>query len=72
MPKYKYRCDGCKALEIFELPISTDPNKLFCCGYCEVGNMKRIISNQTTFSFSRDTVGKWYKKKTGKELLGGD
>lgn len=68
MPNYRYKCN-CGYEETVMLPISSDPKLPEECPDC-LGDMKRVITS-STFKMERDTLGKWFKKKTGKDLLGG-
>lgn len=73
MPTYRYKCDMCGKEEDIFLPISSDPNKPLPCPECGLELMTRRISNKHTFVCNQsETLGKWYKRKTGKELLGGE
>lgn len=69
MPNYKYVCVDCGYTEFVELPISHDPKALFACGECGFQMTRRIITSK--FQVERETLGKWYKEQTGKDLLGG-
>lgn len=71
MPNYLYKCKECDAEERMELVISTDPNSVFSClrPLCN-GEMTRRIS-VSQFTMKASSLGAWYKKETGKELLGG-
>ena len=68
MPNYKYECVGCSYEELMFLKMSEDPKKTFSCPRCE-GEMTRRIT-KSSVKFERDTLGKWFKEQTGKELLG--
>ncbi len=70
MPNYKYTCSSCNHCKIIELPISCDPKKIFCCDSCYTGNMTRKIIGSNNFTIGKETLGDWYKKETGRELLG--
>lgn len=70
MPKYKYACSSCGWSDIMSLPISCDPKKMFCCSSCYTGNMTRKIIGSNSIQVKKETFGEWYKKNTGKELLG--
>ena len=69
MPNYKYKCN-CGYQETFMLPISSDPELPEECPEC-LGDMNRVFSTPT-IGKSRQTLGKWFKENTGKELLGGE
>jgi 2-phospho-L-lactate transferase/gluconeogenesis factor (CofD/UPF0052 family) len=73
MPNYSYKCSKCSTIEARLLPMSTDPQATFGCSKegCD-GRQHRIIAGDYQINMARDTVGKWYKKQTGKELLGGE
>lgn len=71
MPNYKYKCFKCDNIEIFNLPISyvdTDPKSCLKCD----GDMQRLIIGPSDVVVPRETLGKWFKNNTGKELLGGE
>lgn len=68
MPNYKYVCVECEYTEFVELPISYDPKALFACGSCGFKMTRRIIGGN--FKIGKETLGAWYKKKTGKEFMG--
>lgn len=67
MPDYKYKCDVCDGFFIETLPISFSPEtKIQCqCG----GMASRRIMGPTFIMNKPNTLGKWYKKETGKELM---
>lgn len=77
MPEYKYKCKECK-LEWYEkLPISTDPQGNLECEECGGVATRRIgfkpseVRSSTRIVMKRgSTLGDWYKKETGKDLLG--
>jgi len=76
MPNYSYRCNKCDRKTVVVLPISFDPDKLLNCqmydggGDCD-GLMRRTLEIVSNFSMGNGgTLGKWYRDKTGKELLG--
>ena len=70
MPNYKYACEVCGASWNVPLPISSDPKNKITCKYrrCHGKASRRIIGGD--FKTEKETFGDWYKKKTGKELLG--
>lgn len=69
MPNYKYKCFKCKHEDVFTLPITTDPAQTFSCLKCD-SEMNRVFI-KPLIGKSRETLGKWFKEQTGKELLGG-
>ncbi len=71
MPNYLYRCGKCDFKDMIELPISWDPGKSLSCDNChEQGSMTRRMTTSSFTMGNDNTLGKWYKKNTGKELLG--
>lgn len=70
MPNYLYRCTfpDCDHSETITLPISSDPKAAYTCAKC-LGDMTRRMSKPTVTQ-GRQTLGKWYKEQTGKDLLG--
>jgi putative FmdB family regulatory protein len=72
VPNYQYKCEMCKHEEVFTLPMSTDPNAPLECPACKLTMMTRRIMNVNFICNTKESLGKWYKRKTGKELLGGD
>ena len=70
MPNYTYKCFKCEHQDVFTLPISTDPGQTFSCLKCD-DEMHRIIA-KPTIVVPRETLGRWFKDKTGRELLGGE
>jgi len=70
MPNYRYKCE-CGYEDTFALPISSDPKDLEACPECP-GIMYRIITSTATVVQPKETLGEWFKKQTGKELLGGE
>ena len=71
MPNYKYKCEMCQNEETLSLPISTDPNKPLTCSVC---NLDMLIRRPIIASFNmngKESLGGWYKRKTGGDLLGG-
>lgn len=82
MPNYTYKCDACGFAKIVTMPMGRSPNETFPCSNWTpnqkerhecLGYMKRIFAPATLpgMKMERDTLGKWYKENTGKELLGG-
>ncbi len=70
MPNYKFMCDTCGASWSENLPISSNPKEKIVCKHrmC-LGQASRKITTPN-FSMKKETLGDWYKKNTGKELLG--
>lgn len=68
MPNYKYVCIDCAHESFVTLPMSSDPRSVFVCEECQ-GAMNRRIA-RSNFQMERETLGKWYKENTGKDLLG--
>ena len=68
MPNYAYKCCKCKSIVKRNLPISTDPKKLFnCeCGY----TTSRIIVPGALFpeTVGRVWAGDWFKKQYGRDI----
>lgn len=51
--------------------MSSDPKLCILCDHCANESMvRKIIGPSDSIKF-RDTLGRWFKNKTGKELLGG-
>lgn len=78
MPNYLYKCEICEADTILNLPLSSDSSKKYPCIFADSaanscpGEMtRRIFPVQSGFIMKRGTLGEWYKRETGKELLGG-
>lgn len=72
MPNYKYHCELCDHTKIVNLPMSSDPKLGILCDHCANESMvRKIIGPADSIKF-RDTLGRWFKNKTGKELLGGE
>jgi len=71
MPRYKYHCDLCGGTWNADLPISSDPKEKINCSFmrCDGKGERRIIGSNA-IHIERETLGKWYKKETGKDLLG--
>jgi len=71
MPNYIYKCTARECGKRLErtLPISFDPTIAVICD-CG-GDSRRIIGASSSFVIERETLGKWYRNKTGKDLLGG-
>ena len=69
MPNYRYKCE-CGHEETVMLPMSSDPELPEECPEC-LGDMHRRISSPTVV-MPRETLGRWFKDKTGRELLGGE
>ena len=69
MPNYKYSCDVCGSSWSAALPISSDPREKISCKYlrCNGKASRRIIGS--SFKMERETLGKWYKDNTGKDLF---
>ena len=72
MPNYLYKCNVCEGYTEIHLPISYDPQAIILCHISKdcKGKLERKISGSNEFKIWRDTLGKWYKKNTGKELMG--
>jgi putative FmdB family regulatory protein len=70
MPNYKYKCYSCNLIDEIFLPISTDPQKLFCCPGCPDGTMRRMtgLINPAATLGLKVFAGDWYKKTYGHEL----
>ena len=70
MPNYKYICNVCGGSWRKEMPISSDPKEKILCNFsrCHGRGERRIIGG--SFKVERETLGDWYKKETGRELLG--
>lgn len=71
MPNYKYKCEMCEHEEIYFLPISSDPAKVLPCPVCSLNMMSRKVIGKNSFNV-KESFGKWYKRKTGKDLMGGE
>lgn len=57
---------------MLELPISTNPKEKLNCEKCNYKTMSRkLVSFQGHVMKKPGTLGKWYKNKTGKDLLDG-
>jgi len=71
MPNYKYACNVCGASWTVAMPMSSDPSEKIICKYrrCH-GEADRRIIGSNSIKMERETLGKWYKQQTGKELLG--
>ncbi len=71
MPNYKYKCNECNLDWTQSLPISFSPTKSISCPFrfCEGQGERRIIGNNS-IGIERETLGKWYKDNTGRELMG--
>jgi len=75
MPNYLYKCIVCDYAEEHALPISFDPGIKMLCRECEnktgfgEDRMTRRIGKPRVIN-ARQTLGKWFKEQTGKELLG--
>jgi predicted nucleic acid-binding Zn ribbon protein len=69
MPNYRYKCLSCSKERTMTLPISSDPKKRYICGG-KCGDLMTRRIGKPQFTVERETVGKWYKEQTGKELLG--
>lgn len=78
MPEYRYKCNKCENDFFTELPISFNPEEKLDCviqdcdgtssrkfGFRHSENKNSIVVKNSK------TLGDWYKKNTGKELLGG-
>jgi putative FmdB family regulatory protein len=68
VPNYPYRCVDCYHPEKVTLPISSDPSETYTCRMCG-GDMTRRIGTPSVVE-KKQTLGKWYKEQTGKDLLG--
>lgn len=69
MPNYKYICE-CKEELIITMSIKTDPDIVIPCPKCKL-SMKRVFQAPTDIKVEKNTLGNWYKRKTGKELMDG-
>ncbi len=70
MPNYKYKCTECDIVVYLKLPISSNPKTKYYCHCTETtGTMTRRITCPN-FQIERETLGKWYKDNTGRELMG--
>ena len=69
MPNYKYACDACGGSWTVAMSISSDPKEKITCRYlkCNGIGSRRIIGGN--FNIGKETLGKWYKKNTGKDLF---
>lgn len=67
MPDYKYKCETCERIFNEMMPISFSPDvKIPCrCG----GLASRRIGFSSFIMNKPNTLGKWFKKETGKELM---
>lgn len=72
MPNYKYQCDECEHLEWKVLSMSSDPSIRLVCPQCGAEAMSRRIVAPSNIVVERETLGKWYKKRTGREFMGND
>lgn len=72
MPNYRYVCNQCKAEKIVNLPIASNPDEGLLCDSCSILSMERRIHVGEKPVVFKDTLGRWYKRMTGKELLGPD
>lgn len=74
MPNYLYKCEYCGGRFQQTLPISSDPKEKFPCNLtdcdAEHNSAYRVIGPGSSFKMGRETLGKWFKNETGKELLG--
>lgn len=70
MPNYLYRCDLCGDEKIFNLSIMTNPRECILCEHCALCSMERRICPPSHVAMKKSTLGAWFKKKTGRELLG--
>lgn len=72
MPNYKYTCIVCDKTWLQTLPISFNPKDRVGCPVkiCHGSGQRKIIG-ANSIKMGKETLGDWYKKKTGKELLGG-
>jgi predicted nucleic acid-binding Zn ribbon protein len=70
MPNYKYGCDVCGGSWTVSMPITSDPKEEITCKYkrCHGKGSRRIIASN--FKIEKETLGKWYKENTGKDLFG--
>lgn len=68
MPNYVYKCTACGLTESIFMSMSADPRENTECPECNGVATRRI--GKPTFVMERETLGKWYKENTGKELLG--
>jgi predicted nucleic acid-binding Zn ribbon protein len=71
MPNYKYLCNICGGTWTAAMKLDSDPTEKIKCNFrmCNGKGERRIIGD-TNISVKKETLGGWYKKETGKELLG--
>ena len=54
-----------------DMPISSDPGEKIMCNFMRcTGSGERRIIGANSIKMERQTFGDWYKKETGRELLG--
>ncbi len=70
MPNYKYFCDRCGASWSENLTIGSDPKEKKTCKHMMCGGQASRKITTPNFSMKKETLGDWYKKNTGKKLLG--
>jgi len=75
MPEYKYECNDCNFAWYEKLQISSDPKATIDCPFCGKDGSRKIgfkdINKKNQIVIKKGTtVGDWFKKETGKDLLG--